>query len=426
MSYKKKVLKNGLTILKVPVPGAKSVLVDIFTKVGSRQEASRINGISHFLEHLFFKGSKKFPTAYDLSHALDAIGAEYNANTGKEHTQYYIKAAKKHFRFVFETITDVLQNPVFEASEIEREKGVIIEEINMYEDTPMRHVEDVLEEIMWPGHPLGRNIAGTKEVIKKITRKDIVDYVKTYYQPKNMIISIAGAYRDADLEKFINNHWSKVSNSQFPLWQKVQEHQKEPMLKIESKKTEQYHWALGFRSYDHNHPEYITQILLATLLGGGMSSRLFVEIRERRGLAYYVRAQSSNYQDTGNFVIQAGVRLDALLQALQVAISELKKIKTEAVAERELKKAKEFLKGTLTLSLEASESLLGWYLEQAAFRKKILEPEKAFALVDKVTQADIQRVATDLFQKEKLNLAIIGPDRAEPQIRKLLSSKNLL
>src|SRR3989344_5557437 len=157
-----------------------------------------------------------------------------------------------------------------------------------------------------------------------------------------------------------------------------------------------------------------------------MSSRLFVEIRERRGLAYYVRAQSSNYQDTGNFVIQAGVRLDALLQALQVAISELKKIKTEAVADRELTKAKEFLKGTLTLSLEASESLLGWYLEQAAFRKKILEPENAFALVDKVTQADIQRVATDLFRKEKLNLAIIGPDRAEPQVRKLLSSKNLL
>src|SRR3989344_3001603 len=151
--YHKSVLKNGLTILEVPIRGAKSVLVDVFVKVGSRNEDKRVNGISHFLEHLFFKGSKRFPTAQDLSHALDAIGAEYNANTGKEHTQYYIKAAKKHFRFIFETLTDVLQNPVFAPEEIEREKGVIIEEINMYEDTPIRHVEDILEEVMWPDQP---------------------------------------------------------------------------------------------------------------------------------------------------------------------------------------------------------------------------------------------------------------------------------
>lgn len=424
--YTKKILKNGLTILKVPIPPAKSVLVDIFVKVGSRQEDKRINGISHFLEHLFFKGSKKYPTAQDLSHALDAIGAEYNANTGKEHTQYYIKAAKKHFRFIFETLTDVLQNPVMAPEEIEREKGVIIEEINMYEDTPMRHVEDLLEEVMWPGQPLGRNIAGRREIVKKITRKDILDYVATYYQPQNMIIAVTGAFPDRDLDKAIARHWASLRAKQFPNWQKARELQKRAYYKIESKKTEQCHLALGFRSYDHNHSDYISQIVLSTILGGGMSSRLFTEIRERRGLAYYVRAVTCNYQDTGNFVIQAGIRLGSLEEALQTIYSELRKIKNEPVSAKELSKVKEYLKGTLTLSLEQSEALLGWYLEQTAFRKKVLEPEDAFRLIDKITTHDIARVARDIFQDKKLSTAIIGQQTSGADFQKLLKTPDLL
>src|SRR3989344_1618883 len=219
--FKKQILKNGLTVLKVPIKGAQSVLVDMFVKVGSRNEEKRLSGISHFLEHVFFKGSKKYPTAQELSHALDAIGAEYNANTGKEHTQYYIKAAKKHLPFIFEIVTDMLQNPVFDAAEIEREKGVIIEEINMYEDTPIRHVEDVLEEIMWKDQPLGRNIAGTREVIRKITRQDILDYVGTFYQPKNMVVAVSGNFGGEVLDKLIQKHWSKLPSNKFPLWKKA-------------------------------------------------------------------------------------------------------------------------------------------------------------------------------------------------------------
>src|SRR3990167_9272906 len=236
--YKKETLKNGLTLLTVPIPSAQSVLVDIFVKVGSRSEDKRINGISHFLEHLFFKGSRLYPTAQKLSHALDAIGAEYNANTGKEHTQYYIKAAKKHLKFIFEVLSDMLQRPLFAAEEIEREKGVIIEEINMYEDTPMRHVEDVLEEVMWPDQPLGRNIAGTKEVITKITRKNILDYVEGFYQPENMIFSVAGAYDEQELDILIHEFWNKLKNKPFPKWKKAVEKQTIPALTIESKKTE--------------------------------------------------------------------------------------------------------------------------------------------------------------------------------------------
>lgn len=419
--YSKQTLKNGLTILKVPIPSAKSVLVDIFVKTGSRQEAARISGVSHFLEHLFFKGSRKYPTAQQLSHALDAIGAEYNANTGKEHTQFYIKAAKKHFQFIFEILTDMLQNPVFAPEEIEREKGVVIEEINMYQDTPMRHVEDVLEELMWPRQPLGRNIAGRKETVKKINRRDILSYVKTFYQPPNMILAIGGAYPELAAAQLLKKYWAALPARKFPGWSKAKSIQLNPRLKLEGKKTEQYHLALGFRSYHYNHPDYIPQIVLATILGGGMSSRLFTEIRERRGWAYYVKAAPANYQDTGNFVIQAGVKLEVLSEVVRTIISQLQKLKTESLSARELQKAKEYLKGTLTLSLEAGEARLGWYLEQAAFRKKILEPQSAFHLIDQVKEQDIQRVAKDVFQPQKFSLAIIGPKIIAKSIAKLLN-----
>lgn len=417
--YSKQVLKNGLTILKVPIPGAKSVLVDVFVKTGSRHEQARVGGISHFLEHLFFKGSRRYPTAHELSHALDAVGAEYNANTGKEHTQYYIKAAKKHFAFIFETLTDMMQNPVFAPEEIEREKGVIIEEINMYQDTPMRHVEDILEELMWPRQALGRNIAGTPAVIRKITRADIWDYVKKFYQPQNMILAMAGAIPEKELRRLLSP-WAALPSGKFPPWEKAAARQSAPAFRLEPKKTEQCHLALGFRSYDYNHPDYIPQIVLATILGSGMSSRLFVEIRERQGWAYYVKAVAGNYQDTGNFVIQAGVRLAAISEAVKKIMAELKKIKTEKVAERELSKAKEYLKGTLTLSLEESENLLSWYLDQIAFRKSVLEPEAAFALIDQVAPEAIRRVANDVFQNKKMNLTVVGPGKNALGLKKYL------
>ena len=418
--YKKEILKNGLTVLKVPIPSAQSVLVDIFVKVGSRSEDKRVNGISHFLEHLFFKGSRAYPTAQKLSHALDAIGAEYNANTGKEHTQYYIKAAKKHQKFIFEVLSDMLKNPIFAAEEIEREKGVIIEEINMYEDTPMRHVEDVLEEVMWPRHPLGRNIAGTRDVIRKISRQDILDYVGTYYKPKNLIIAVTGAYDEKLLDKMVREYWDALPDGNFPAWERAKYRQTQTAVKVEPKKTEQYHLALGFRSYDHNDPRDIPQMILATILGGGMSSRLFTEIRERQGWAYYVRATPGSYQDTGNFVIQAGVRVDKLEDVVKTLTRELRKIKNEPIPPRELNKAKEYLKGTLTLSLEAHEAKLGWYLEQVAFRKEILEPQILMKRIDAVSAASVRKVAQDVFQNKKMNLSVIGPKFPEAKLLKLL------
>lgn len=407
--YKVSKLKNGLTVLKVPIRGARSVIVDMFVKAGSRNEEKNINGISHFLEHLFFKGSKRFPTAHALSHALDAIGAEYNANTGKEHTQYYIKAAKKHLKFIFETLIDVVQNPIFAPEEIEREKGVIVEEINMYEDTPIRDVDDKLESLMWPRHPLGRNIAGTKAVVKGISRPEIINYKSRYYQPGNMILSVGGAYQEKLLDDLVRRYWSKQTARRVPKWQRAASWQRRPVFKLFQKPTEQYHLSLGFRSYDYNHKRNSALLVLSVLLGGGMSSRLFIEVRERRGLAYYVKAEAASYQDTGNFVIKAGVRSGAFTEAVGVIIKELHKIKQEPLSEAELNKAKEYLKGTLTLALEDSEALLGWYLSQVAFRKKILTPEAAFEELSQVSAADVQAVARDILRSSKLNLAVIGP-----------------
>jgi predicted Zn-dependent peptidase len=423
--YTKQTLKNGLTILEVPIPSAKSVLVDIFIKTGSRQESARLNGISHFLEHMFYKGCRKYPTPQALSHALDAIGAEYNANTGKEHTQFYIKAAKKHFRFIFEVLTDMLQNPVLAKPEIEREKGVIIEEINMYEDTPMHHVGDVLEEICWPNQPLGRNIAGSKKVIKKLTRQGIQDHVQTFYQPKNMILGIGGSFDQKLLQNLVKKYWANLPGKKSPAWQRAKVKQEQPVFRVQTKKTEQQHLALGFRSYHYNHHDYIPQIVLAAILGGGMSSRLFTEIREKQGWAYYVKTLPVNYQDTGLFIIQAGIRLDILPEVLKTIMLELARLKFQAVPLPELTKAKEYLKGTLTLSLEESGAMLGWYLEQAAFRREILEPEEIFARIDRVQANDLLRVAQAVFQEKKLSLAVVGRDNFRGKIKDALRFPDL-
>ncbi|TSA45703.1 insulinase family protein [bacterium] len=273
---------------------------------------------------------------------------------------------------------------------------------------------------MWPNQPLGRNIAGTAEVVRKITRKDIIDYVSTFYQPKNMIIAVSGAYSNTRLNALIKKYWSKIGAPKWPAWKKVEEKQRRPEMAIQNKKTEQYHIALAFRSHDYNHPDYVPQIVLASILGGGMSSRLFLEIRERKGWAYYVRSSAGNYQDTGAFVIQAGVRRDALAAVLKTLMAELKKIKKTLVSGKELAKVKEYLKGSMTLSLEDSDSLLSWYLDQVAFRRKILQPEAAFRLIDSVTAEKVRKVAQDIFQEKKMNLAIVGKAGNPAGIKKLL------
>lgn len=421
MKFSKKILANGLTIIEVPSHDAESVVVDFFVKTGSRSESAKENGISHFLEHFLFKGSKKYPSALAISSLIDSIGGEMNANTGKEHTQFYIKAASKHLPLIFEVLTDMIQNPLLDKKELEKEKGVIMEEINMYKDTPMYEIENVLERTMWPNEPLGRDIAGTKETVVKFSREMFLNYISRHYQPPNIILGVSGKYDSKRLRQLIAKYWLKHPKKKFYGWQKAQDRQASPRHKVEFKKTEQAHLALGFKGFAYGDKRNSAQTALAAVLGGGMSSRLFIEVREKRGLAYYVRSSPSSYQDTGIFNIGAGVQINKIEEALKVIIEELKKIKSKAVGAKELKKAKEYLKGKTTLALEDNQNRLDWFLESLAFKPKIETPVEVFKKIDAVTSAEVQKVAKDLFQKNKMTLAVIGPYKSNKIFKKILT-----
>lgn len=408
-SYNKQVLKNGLTVLSVPVPGVESVTMSIFVKAGSRYEPAKINGLSHFLEHLHFKGTKKYPTAKKLSEVVDSIGGEFNANTGKEHTQYFIRAASQHFPLVFEVLTDMLQNPLFDEKEMEREKGVIIEEINMYKDNPQIHIEALFEETLWPKTALGRDIAGTADIIRNSKRKDIVDYRNLFYRPSNIIIAVAGKFDQAQLDELVKTYWSKVPDKKIGKWDKVTGKQTAPRLNIENKQTEQAHMIVGFPAYQYGNKKNVALRLMSVVLGGGMSSRLFIQIRERRGLAYYVGASYNNYLDTGNFLVQSGLKISSAPEALETILTELRKVRDEGVTAKELKKAKEYIKGKIALGLEDSHAQLDWHLNQEAFVGKIKSVKDLFAEVEKTTLADIKAVAKEIIRNDRLNLALIGP-----------------
>jgi predicted Zn-dependent peptidase len=421
MKYTRKVLSNGLTVIEVPSHDAESVVVDFFVKTGSRSESPKENGISHFLEHFLFKGTKKYPSALDISSLIDAVGGEMNANTGKEHTQYYIKAASKHLPMIFEVLTEMIQNPLLDEKELEREKGVIVEEINMYKDAPMYEIDNILEQAMWPKDALGRDIAGTKETVTKFSKQMFADYIQRHYQTPNMLLGISGKYSQKEFDGLVKKHWSAYPRKRHFGWDKAKDKQNTPRLKAQFKQTEQAHLSMGFKGLDYDDERNAAQSVLGVILGGGMSSRLFIEVREKRGLAYYVRASGSNYQDTGVFNIGSGVQVGKIEEAIKVICAELTKIKSVTVDEKELLKAKEYIKGKITLALEDNQARLDWYLSQAAFHSKTETPEEAFAKIDSVTAKDVQKISGQLFKKENLSLAIIGPYKKESQFKPLLN-----
>jgi predicted Zn-dependent peptidase len=407
--YTKKVLQNGLTLLTVPIETAASITMSVFFKVGSRYEEERLNGISHFIEHLHFKGSKKFPSSKKLSEVIDSIGGEFNANTGKEHTQYYIRAAYEHLPLVFNVLTDMVQNPLFDEKEMNREKGVIIEEINMYKDNPQSHVDSLFEELLWPNCALGRDIAGTADVIRSITKQDVLDYRERFYQPANMIIAVAGQFDQEKLEKLIEECWSILPNKKFGSYKPVIEKQNKPHLAVQHKNTEQAYMIVGFKGYAYKSKYNYPLRLMSAVLGGGASSRLFTRIRDRLGLAYYIYSTYNNYLDAGNFTVQSGLKVSSAPQALEIILDELRKLKEHGVTAAELKKAKDYIKGKIALSMEDTQDKLEWYLGQEAFLNRVRTIKQTFEELDKVTLEEIKMVANDVIDNDNLNMAVIGP-----------------
>ncbi len=420
-SYFRNKLENGLRVVSIPMDSVASATVMIIVGAGSRYEKKNINGISHFLEHMAFKGTVKRPSSLIISSLIEGIGGEFNAFTSKDHTAYYIKAAKKHLPLIFDLLGDMLLNSLFDKDEINREKGVITEEINLYEDTPIRRIGTIYEELLYGDHPLGWDIAGKKEVIQGLTKDDFMNYIDGLYHPNNTLVAVAGGVSGNGeivqlAEKWLGD-WKKRQ-----VWQysKVSDNQTKARVKVVYKKTEQAHLCLGVPSYARDHKDHFVLEVLSVILGGGMSSRLFIEVRERRGLAYYVRTDNDEYQEVGSLVTQAGVDLKRIDDAIKVIAAEYQKIVSNNVEEKELVKAKEFIKGRLILDLEDSKNVAGIYGFQDFLNKKTYTPKEILEEVDKVTSKDIQRVAKDVFKVNKLNLAVIGPFKDRERFDKLL------
>ncbi|MFA6255017.1 MAG: pitrilysin family protein [Patescibacteria group bacterium] len=419
--YSKTKLKNGLTLITAPLKETKAVTVLVLLPVGSRYEGRSINGASHFIEHLMFKGTKRRPTSLDISKALDSVGAEYNAFTSKDHTGYYVKVASEEIELAFDLLSDMLFNSTFAVQEINKERGVIIEEINMYQDNPLIYLGALFEKTIFGDNSLGWIISGPKEVIKKISRRAILNYKNKFYQPAKMILTVSGNFnknkvRALAKEYFGNNTGHKNKNG----FKKIKISQNKPKIELFFKATEQVQLGLGFPSYSLNDPKIYPLYLLAVILGGNMSSRLFTTVREKYGLAYYIKADFAAYQDVGALLVQAGLDKARINQAISLILAELKIIRDQGVTDKELESAKEFLKGKLVLELEDSENVADWYGKQELLLNKISTPEEKLKKVFAVKKGQIKKIAQELIQEQNLNLVLIGPFKQPGKFRKLL------
>ena len=415
--HKKIILENGLRIILVPQPGNLAVTVSVLVEAGSKYEIKDINGISHFLEHMVFKGTQKRPSALAISSELDGIGASYNAFTSNEHTGYWAKARSNHFDKILDVISDIYLNPLFEEGEIEKERGVIIEEINLIEDQPYRRVWDVFTDLLYGDQPAGWRVIGQKEKIQKITREDFLNYRNSHYLPESTAIIIAGNFDEKKAVDEVRKYFSNFETGEKSSKTKVIESQSEPAISLKYKDSDQTHLVLGFRAFDlFDDRKYVLGIL-SDILGGSMSSRLYQKVREQMGAAYYVRAGADLSTDHGFFAVSAGVGNEKFEPVLRAVLEELKKIREEGVSDKELNLSKEHIIGRLILGLETSDDLAGFYGEQEILEKKIEEPEEIIKKIEAVKENDIISVAKDIFQNNKMNLAFIGPFKEDEKKR---------
>jgi predicted Zn-dependent peptidase len=420
MKFAREILPNGLRVITIPMESVKSATVLVLIGAGSRYETKENNGLSHFLEHMAFKGTQKRPTAMDITTLIDGMGAQNNAFTGKEVIGFFIKAAADHADDCLDILSDIILNSKFPEEEIEREKGVIIEEINMYEDTPIRNVPDVYERLVFGDTPLGWDTAGRKEVISATKREDFINYMSRLYSPQNMAVIIAGGINPEKIVGSIGKYFGQMKSFDILPAQKIQLKQTSPGISVKRKKTEQLHFALGFTTCSLSSADRYPLAILSAILGGSMSSRLFDEVREKRGLCYYIRTMSDHYTDNGALTTFVGVKKDKIEEAIKVIINQYKKVREEAVGEEELKKTKDMLRGNMVLELENSRSVAGFFGEQEILGQKLETPEKVLAKTDAVMASDIQKVAQKYFLADKLNLAIIGEIENEEKLKGLL------
>jgi len=402
-------LSNQLRVLTAPMPTAQSVACFVMLAAGSRYERAENRGIAHFAEHMFFKGTDRRPTARDLTTLIDGIGGEFNAFTSKEYTGYYVRCAGAQRDTALDVLLDMLRHSRFDPEEIDREKGVILEEMNMYQDTPRDHIGTVYETLMFGDNPLGWETLGTKDTIRGATRDTFVDYVGEWYTPERMVIGVAGMVGD-DLTPMLEELLGDMSpnGSRRPAPAQL-DRSPGPRIAVHHKDADQAHLILGVPSYPIEHPDRYPLQMLSAVLGAGMSSRLFLEVRERRGLAYYVHGMNHSYTDAGSLLAQAGVDIKRIDEAIKVIVEQFALMASETVDAEELEKSRALIKGRFVLRTEAPQGLIMYGLNREVLEGHVLEPDELLAQIDAVTSEDVQRVAQELIGRDKLHLAVIGP-----------------
>ncbi|MDP2933406.1 MAG: pitrilysin family protein [bacterium] len=411
---KKTVLDNGLRVLTEEIPTLRSVAIGILVGAGSGNEEPSEGGISHFIEHMTFKGTKK-RTAFEIAHALDSVGGKMNAYTSKEATMYYAVVLDKHIDVAIDVLSDIFLNSIFDPKEMATEKGVVLEEVKMYEDTPDELIHDLFMAKILHGHPLGKPTIGSVATISAIKQEDIFNYRKRLYSPSNVIISLAGAI-PTDVSERLSPFFADFKGP------KISHQQPQPEIKggifLRSKKTEQVHLCLGTKGPAQTDEDRYPFSILDDILGGSMSSRLFQEVREKRGLVYSIFSTASPFRDFGVSYVYAGTSQTNLKQVVDLILEQYRKFKKEGITKEELEKGKEYLKGTLVLGLESTSSRMSWLARTEFYYNRVMTIDEIFAKVDKVTRDDIIRLANQYFQDEYLTLAVIG-DFTELPVREI-------
>ena len=407
---RKFVLDNGLRVLFFPMKNTEAITSLFLVKTGSKYETKELSGISHLLEHLIFRGTKNYPKPTSISQALDEVGGFYNAFTDKEVLGIIFKTSSENFNLALRILAEMVSSPLLNKEELIKEKRVVIEEINMREDDPQILILDLWETLLYGDQPAGRQVIGSRETVNNISQKDLFNYSKDFFVAKGSVLIIAGDIKE-DVEKIIKKNFSSLSDKKRIEKKAVKEDQQEPKILLRFKETDQTHLCLGVRTFNAFSDKKYALSLIASLLGGMMSSRLFVEIREKRGLAYYVRTSCEHYTDTGYLVTHAGLNNTKVFEAIEIICKEYKKLKTKKVTKKELDKAKENLRGHLKLGLETSDSFASFFGLQELLGQEVLTPQQQWQKIAKITPNDILKVAKEIFKSDKLNLALIGPHK---------------
>jgi len=412
-NFKKATLSNGTRVMLIPSKGTAAVTLLALYEVGSRYESLKLGGGSHYIEHMMFKGTERRPHTIAISKDLDAVGAEYNAFTGKDYTGYYIRLQADKFGLAADMVEDMVYHSVYRQSDLDSERLVILEEIRMYEDNPMSLVEELLEEQLYRGSTLSRRIAGSVKTMMGIKRDDLIRYRDSYYVPSRTVLAVSGLFEEAEVLKLLEEKFGSrpagPEPQKYRRFDAAKAGYKGVRFNVAKKETEQVQVALGFPAYPYGDPRMPALNLMSIILGGTMSSRLFLTVREKHGLAYFVRSSVNPYQDIGNLTIQAGLAKDRVHQAIRLILKEVDRIRSQDVTAEELIRAQENLKGRLTLSLEDSSQLADWYAKQELMVKRAETPAEKLAKIFAVTREDVRRAAAEVFRNPRMTLAIVGP-----------------